>query len=78
MSKEQKPQSAVEAVFKRIEALGVIMAARQAAGDTRDKYKLEWLERLDAMERQVSDELAILVWEGASVHAAKILRDIKS
>ena len=72
----EEPQSAVAAVFKRIEALGAIMAARHAAGSRRDEKTLATLERLDFMERQVSDELAILVWEGASVYAAKLIRKV--
>jgi hypothetical protein len=74
VNKEQKPQSAVEAVFKRIEALGLIIATKRAAGNRRDQKAREILERMDAMERQVADELAILVWEGAQVHADKITR----
>jgi hypothetical protein len=74
VSPEPKPQSAVEAVFKRIEALGLIIATKRAAGNRRDQKAREILERMDAMERQVADELAILVWEGAQVHADKITR----
>ena len=74
MSQKQKAQSAVEAVFKRIEALGLIIATKRAAGNRRDQKAREILERMDAMERQVADELAILVWEGAQVHADKITR----
>ncbi len=74
MSKE--PQSAVEAVFKRIEALGLILATKRAAGNRRDQKAREILERMDAMEQQVADELAFLIWEGAQVHADKITKKV--
>lgn len=72
----KEPQSAVAAIFKRIEALGLIVATKRAASGRRDQKAREIVERMDAMERQVADELAILVWEGAQVHADKITRAV--
>lgn len=74
MSKE--PQSAVAAIFKRIEALGLVIATKRMAATRRDQKAREILEQMEEMERQLADELAILVWEGAQVHADKITRKV--
>ena len=74
MSKE--PQSAVAAIFKRIEALGLVIATKRMAATRRDQRAREILEQMDEMERKLADELAILVWEGAEVHADKIARKV--
>jgi hypothetical protein len=74
MNRDKKPQSAVEAVAKRIEALGIILATKRAAVERGDRKALEILDQMDDLERRVSDELAILIWESAQVHADKITK----